>query len=86
MAKSSQEKIEYAKQLLRAQLPYREVQESLKIRFGSGMSNTTLQKLISEEDEIKRLKEQLAKANNQLELYKRLYHELLQKIQNHLKD
>ena len=31
MGKSSQEKIEYAQQLLRADIPYREIQEYLKL-------------------------------------------------------
>ena len=59
MGKSSQEKIEYATQLLRADIPYREIQEYLKLRFGSGMSNTTLQNLQVERDEIDLLKEEL---------------------------
>lgn len=81
MGKSSQEKIEYAQQLLRADIPYREIQEYLKLRFGSGMSNTTLRKLQDEHDEINRLREDLKRSNYQLDLYKRLYHELLEKLQ-----
>lgn len=86
MGKSSQEKIDYARQLLRAQIPYREIQEYLKLRFGAGMSNTTLQKLQDEEDEIKQLREELTQTRHQLTLYKRLYHELLEKIQGKLED
>jgi hypothetical protein len=84
MGKSSQEKIEYAQQLLRADIPYREIQEYLKLRFGSGMSNTTLQALQVERDEIGRLKEELKRCHHQLDLYKRLYHELLEKLQGKL--
>ncbi len=84
MGKSSQEKIEYAQQLLRADIPYREIQEYLKLRFGSGMSNTTLQKLQDERDEINRLREELKRCKYQLDLYKRLYNELLEKIQGKL--
>ena len=82
--KSSQEKIEYAQQLLCADIPYREIQEYLKLRFGSGMSNTTLQNLQETRDEIGRLQEELKRCNHQLELYKRLYHELLEKLQGKL--
>ena len=59
MGKSNQEKIEYAQQLLSADIPYREIQEYLKLRFGSGMSNTTLQKLQDEHDEKDRVRDML---------------------------
>ena len=84
MGKSSQEKIEYAQQLLSADIPYREIQEYLKLRFGSGMSNTTLQKLQDEHDEINRLREELKRCKYQVDLYKRLYNELLEKLQGKL--
>jgi len=84
MGKSSKEKIDYARQLLNAEIPYREIQEYLKLRFGSGMSNTTLRKLQDDHDEINQLREELKRVNNQLDLYKRLYNELLQKLQGKL--
>jgi len=56
----------------------------LKLRFGSGMSNTTLQKLQDERDEINRLREELKRCKYQLDLYKRLYNELLEKLRGKL--
>ena len=70
--KSTFEKVEYARQLVKLGLPYREIQEELRNQFGTGMSNTTLQKLGSQDTEITELKKMLADTTNELELYKRL--------------
>lgn len=75
--KSTVEKVEYARQLVKLGLPYREIQEELRSQFGTGMSNTTLQKLGSQDTEIMELKKMLADTTNELELYKRLYNELI---------
>ena len=75
--KSTVEKIEFARQLVKLGLPYREIQEELRNQFGTGMSNTTLQKLGSQDTEITELKKTLADTTNELELYKRLYNELI---------
>ena len=75
--KSTVEKVEYARQLVKLGLPYREIQEELRSQFGTGMSNTTLQKLGSQDTEITELKKLLADTTNELELYKRLYNELI---------
>ena len=77
MGKSSQEKVQYAQQLLVKRVPYRRIQTLLTERFGGGMSNTTLKKLQSELGEIIQLRQQVAFLNKELKFYKRLYVELL---------
>ena len=76
MGKSSQEKIDFARQLLRARIPYRDIQDMMKSKFGSGMSNNTLQSIVVREDKIEVLMGQLTECRKELELYKKLYFEL----------
>lgn len=87
MPKSSEVKVDLAKKLLKAGMPQREIQGILKKTFGSGMSNTTFQKLMEKKDEIAMLQEENADLNVKLEkslhdlaLYKHLYFELLQTL------
>jgi DNA-binding transcriptional MerR regulator len=87
MPKSSKAKVELAKKLLDAGVSYRKIQDILHETFGSGMSNTTLQKLSEEQDEIKDLKQkierlefELEKARHDAALYKHLYNDLLQTL------
>lgn len=89
MPKSSQAKIDLTKQLIAAGVPYREIQDILQKTFGSGVSNTTIQKLMQKEDELDQLRNELEKSKQELEkskhdlaLYKHLYFELLQTLKN----
>lgn len=74
------QKEEYARKLLHANIPYREIQEHLKIRFGTGMSNTKLKKLAEKTDEIEKLKRKLEKTEHELNLYKNLYFDLIKSL------
>lgn len=80
--KSTVEKVAFARELIKLGLPYREIQEELRRNFGTGMSNTTLQKLGSQDTEIMELKKMLADTTNELELYKRMYYELIGKLKD----
>ncbi len=81
MGKSSQEKIEYAKNLLKIGVPYRQVQLNLRFKFGSGMSNTTLQNLFEESRlEVERV-DRIYQLESELAQYKRMYFELLDTMQ-----
>ena len=92
LPKSSEAKVDLAKQLLKAGVPYREIQELLKKTYGSGMSYTTFQKLIEKQNEQDLLKQELElckveleKTTNDLALYKHLYNDLLLAIKNQKK-
>lgn len=76
MPKSPQEKSEYAIALLAQGKTYREVQQLLTERFGSGMSNTTLLKLQYPKPNIENLLKQNEDIEQELTLFKRLYFEL----------
>jgi len=80
MRKTSEEKKEFVRKLLHAGTPYREIQNYLTLRFGSGMSNTTLKKMAEETDEILNLRKELAETKKELQLFKELYFELLKTI------
>ena len=82
--KTSEEKKEYVRKLLHAGIPYREIQDHLKIRFGNGMSNTTLKNMAQETDEILILRKDLIETKKELELFKELYYELLKAIKEKL--
>lgn len=55
MVKSSYEKIEFARKLVKIKIPFREIQKELRIRYDSGMLNSTLQKMSREIDDISTL-------------------------------
>lgn len=76
MGKSNDNKINYAQDLLRKGIPYRDIQNELKKKYGSGMSNTTLKNLQKEQSEIKFLKEKIEYLEDELELFKKLYFQL----------
>jgi DNA-binding transcriptional MerR regulator len=78
------EKKEFVKKMLKADVPYKEIQELLKHKFGSGMSNTTLKKLAEEENVIERLQAELQKTKDQLVLFKKLYFDIVDKIRDKL--
>ena len=82
--KTPEEKKEYVRKLLHAGIPYQEIQEHLKLRFGSGMSNTTLKNMAQETDEILILRKDLTETKKELELFKELYYELLKAVKEKL--
>ncbi|UYP46705.1 hypothetical protein NEF87_002990 [Candidatus Lokiarchaeum ossiferum] len=84
MGKSSDEKVNLARQLLQLGVPYREIQATLKSKFGSGMSNTTLKKMQEKMEEAKSLREQLDRCQEERNLYKKLYFELLEAVKKKL--
>ena len=57
MPKSSKEKQELARLLLNEGISYDQIQEELKNKYGSGMSNTTLKRLTVEPERIKELED-----------------------------
>lgn len=85
MGKSSEEKIEYAEELINQGVPYRAIQIRLKEKFDSGMSNSTLQKLQARHDHIVDLEDRIDMLEKELALFKRLYFELLDATKKNLK-
>ncbi len=82
MGRSSQEKINTAIELLKEGKTFREIQKQLKLHYKSTMSFSTLSKLnkiqtvnTEESDKIHRLEQEL-------QLFKKLYFELLEKVNN----
>ncbi len=89
MPKSSDAKRDLATKLLAAGVPYREIQEILKKTFGTGMSNTTFQKLTQKQDEIDVLKAEVTRYKNEIEILRRdlaLYKHLYNDLKNSLMD
>ncbi len=84
MPKSSPEKITYAKTLLGQNVAYNEIQEKLRSKFGSGMSNTTLVKMQNVEDIGESKDQKIEELERELKFFKRLYFELLEKTQHNL--
>lgn len=84
MTDINNEKRDFAKKMLKANIPYKEIQSLLKHRFGSGMSNTTLKNLAEESNEIERLQEELQKTKEQLALFKKLYFDIVDKMRDKL--
>ena len=76
MGKSSKEKIELAENLLSSNTSYRLIQEELKKKFGSGLSNTTLRNLQKEQSRITILEEKIEFLEDELALFKKLYFQL----------
>lgn len=69
-------KQEFATSLLKEGMKYREIQQELQKKFGSGMSNTTLQKLQKQLKEIHVLKKKVRELEEEVNLWKTLYFEL----------
>ena len=78
MAKSSEKKINFAKEMLRIGVPYRQIQLNLRIKYGSGMSNTTLQNLFDEISIEREREDRISQLERELAQYKRMYFELLE--------
>ena len=77
MVKSSKEKLDLTRKLLQMGLSYRDIQEKLRLQFGSGVSNTTLIKLQKKNDEVSQLRKENDQIREELALFKKLYFELL---------
>ncbi|QEE16787.1 hypothetical protein DSAG12_02617 [Promethearchaeum syntrophicum] len=77
MVKSSKEKLDLTRKLLQMGLSYRDIQEKLRLQFGSGVSNTTLIKLQKKNDEVSQLRKENDQLREELALFKKLYFELL---------
>ncbi|UYP43762.1 hypothetical protein NEF87_000047 [Candidatus Lokiarchaeum ossiferum] len=80
IGKSSEEKIGFARKLLKMGVSYRDIQANLKIKFGSGMSNTTLQNLLPEVQNEMQRDDRIQQLETELNLYKQMYFELLETI------
>lgn len=80
IGKSSKEKIDFTKNLLKMGVSYRDIQLNLKIKYGNGMSNTTLQNLhVEVRHEIER-EDRIIQLESELALYKQMYFELLETV------
>jgi len=86
MPKSSKEKQEYASFLLHKGISYSQIQEELKIKYGTGMSNTTLQRIILETNRIKELEDNVKDLSLELKMYKKMYYELLEAVKEKIKE
>jgi hypothetical protein len=76
MPKISQTRKEFVKSLMETDFNYDQIQEQLKIKFGAGMSNTTLQKIKEEMQEVNFLKSKIQHLEEEVNLWKKLYFEL----------
>ena len=86
MGKSSKDKIEFAKILLEKGIPYREIQRRLKHKFGNGMSNTTLKNIGKIQNKVIKQEERIVQLEKELSLFKKLFFELSDAIQQGEKD
>ena len=84
MPKSSKEKHEFARLLLQEGIPYAQIQEEMKIKYGTGMSNSTLQRLIVETNRIKELEDQVSEMATELKMYKKMYYDLLDAVKERI--
>ena len=85
MPKSSKEKQELARLLLNEGISYDQIQEELKNKYGSGMSNTTLKRLTVEPERIKELEDKVKELALELKMYKKMYYELLEVVKERIK-
>ena len=76
MPHADKAKQEYASSLLNEGIKYREIQQKLQDKFGSGMSNTTLQKLQKQIKEMYILKKRVRELEEEVNLWKSMYFEL----------
>ncbi|UYP45934.1 hypothetical protein NEF87_002219 [Candidatus Lokiarchaeum ossiferum] len=63
---------------------YRDIQVNLKIKYGSGMSNTTLQNLHVEVKQETEREDRIQQLENELRLYKQMYFELLESVKKYI--
>ena len=76
LPKISQKRKDFVKSLMDKDLSYDQIQEQLKDKFGEGMSNTTLQKIKTEMQEIHFLKTKIQHLEEEVKLWKKMYFEL----------
>ncbi|UYP45481.1 hypothetical protein NEF87_001766 [Candidatus Lokiarchaeum ossiferum] len=86
MPKSSKEKQDHARALLDQGISYSQIQQDLKNRYGTGMSNSTLQRLIGESDRIHELEDHVKELSLELKMYKKMYYELLDAVKEKIKE
>lgn len=86
MPKSPKEKQEFARLLLQQGISYKQIQKDLKDRYGTGMSNSTLQRLIVESDRIRELEHKVKELNIEVKMYKKMYYELLDAVKEKIKE
>jgi hypothetical protein len=77
--KSNKEKQDFAVNLLRKGISYNIVNDKLKSKYGTGMSNSTLKKLRNYAYSEPTNKDKIIELEQELKLFKRLYFELLEK-------
>lgn len=82
MGKSSQEKINYAIELLKKGKTFREIQAILQKKFHSSMSFSTLTKLKKILSEKNDQSQRITLLEKELALFKKLYFDLLEKVNN----
>jgi hypothetical protein len=86
MTQNNEEKLRYAKKLLKIGMSYRDIQFNLKLTFGTGMSNTTLKNLVVEEKQNEDWRIKYEQSQEELAVYKNLYFNLLKTLKLKLKD
>lgn len=84
IGKSSEEKIAFTKRLLVMGVSYRDIQVNLKIKYGTGMSNTTLQNLHVEVKHESHRQDRIKQLETELVLYKQMYFELLESVKKYI--
>jgi len=85
IVKSNDEKELYARKLLKLNLTYREIQEELRRKFKSGMSNSTLKILQDEVNEMQNLRAEVQHLRKELAMYKNLYFDLIETMKKTFK-
>lgn len=84
MPKSSKEKQELARLLLNEGISYDQIQEELKNKYGTGMSNTTLKRLTVEPERIRELEDKVKELSLELKMYKKMYYEMLDVVKERI--
>ena len=85
MTQNNEEKLSYAKKLLKIGMSYRDIQLNLKLTFGAGMSNTTLKNIVVEEKQNEDWRVKYEQSQEELAVYKNLYFNLLKTLKLKLK-
>jgi hypothetical protein len=82
VGKSTQEKINLVYTLLKRGIPYRNIQEELKEKFGNGVSNTTFKKIHARVMHDQSLEMRIQELEKELALFKQLYFDLIEKVKD----
>ncbi len=75
------EKLEFIINLIEENKTYREIQNQLKLHFGSGVSNSTLKNIMQEMDESRKQEREIDRLKKELSIFKRLYFEIIEEIE-----